>query len=449
MQHLSNVSTTLITTTLISSVSSGYFTSPNTTIGKTAINSATSGRNPVREITDLDIIEFAVYSLTFFIGVIGNVLVILTLIKWGKISALKHLFILNLAITDVVTLLFALPVTIMGKFISWPFGQFACKYIYPITDVVIGTSVFTMICISLERYRAIEYPLATKPTKLVCKLILIGIWIVSYLAVGLPLSFYLQLGHGIWVEKACILKWPSIEVEKTYYVQRTLILYIIPTIIIFGVYLRINDTLRKNLHFIQGTLSGQTRINRVRNQRRLIRMFLVIFISFAICFLPIHVLSLLLVFYTKLYAWESVGHFFIACILFAFANSACNPVILVAMSGDYRKGFKSFLRCCVGPNNNVDGRHSRRWGTLSDCKTDSLIGKTLRRLSGIQELPNFTPDTGIQASCNNNDYHEMNVNMGNNVIGIVNFGVEADVFMIPLDREKAYAHGVEMADVKL
>ena len=437
MKYLSNLSTTTATT-LISSVSSEYLSNPNTTI-----KSALSGETPVREITDFDKIEFALYSLVFVIGVIGNFLVILTFIRWGEKSALKHLFILNLAITDVITLLFALPVTIMGTFISWPFGKVTCKYIYPITDVVIGTSVFTMVCISLERYRAIEYPLAAKPTKFVCKLILIGVWIVSYVAVGLPLSFYLQLGRGFWVERACTLAWPSTEVGKIYYVQRTLILYIIPTIIILGVYLRVNDTLQKNLRFIEGTLRGQTRRNRIREQRRLIRMFLVIFIAFAICFLPVHVLSLVLVFYTKIGTWKGFGHVVIACMLFTFANSACNPVILATMSGDFRKRFKSFLCCCVRPNNNEEKGHWRQCRTLSEPKKDSLVSIVLGRLS---ELLDSASDTDVQASCNNNNQHKIETYKENNETRSVNFAVEADVIMIPNGREEAQR--VKIADAQ-
>ena len=304
---------------------------------------ASSAMPGVEENVELQIAKYTAYSLIFISGFFGNMLVVLKIIRSDKTKSLKHCFLLNLAITDLLTLSVVLPLVIVGRYISWPFGSFVCKYVFPLTDVVIAVSVLTHVSISLDRYRTIIYPMSSKPSHLQRLLTLAAVWVIAYLLNGLPLSLVLRVGHGFWVAKACILIWPDDHIRNTYYMQRAIILFILPIAVNLLSYVRISKALKASLLLLQGSARGKKRETRIRSQQRLIGMFRTIFIAFVICFFPIHLVTMLDLFMDGFHTWSGSGYLYQVAFVFAFANSMCNPVILVLMNTDYRKAFYSYL----------------------------------------------------------------------------------------------------------
>ena len=313
-------------------------------ITSTNQSNATDLSRPVQmENVVLKYTIYLFYGLIFISGFLGNILVVVTIVGSDKTKSLKHCFLLNLAVTDLFTLSFVLPLVIIGRQLSWPFGEFVCKYIFPLTDVVIAVSVLTHVSISLDRYRTIIYPMAAKPSHIQRILILVAIWVFSYLLNGLPLSLHLQLGRGYWVKKACILVWPSQHIQRGYYLQRLFVIFIVPIMVNLLSYVRISKALKASLLLLQGSARGKKRETRIRSQQRLIRMFRAIFIAFVVCSFPIHLLTMFQLFLTSFQHWSGSGDMYQVAIVFFYANSMCNPVILVVMSTDYRKTFYSYV----------------------------------------------------------------------------------------------------------
>ena len=297
----------------------------------------------IKENVELEIVTYTLYGLIFMSGFLGNLLVVVKIVRSDKTKSLKHCFLLNLAITDLLTLFVVLPLTVTGRHLAWPFGEFICKYIFPLTDVVIAVSVLTHVSISLDRYRTIIYPMSSKPSHMQRLFTLATIWVLSYLLNGLPLSLVLRVGDGYWVEKACVLHWPNIHIRNAYYLQRIIMIFILPIIVNLLSYVRISKALKASLLLLQGSARGKKRETRIRSQQRLIRMFRAIFIAFVVCFFPIHLLTMLDLYLERFAAWSGSGQLFQVALVFAYANSTCNPVILVIMSTDYRKTFYSYL----------------------------------------------------------------------------------------------------------
>eukprot|EP00794_Sanderia_malayensis_P008269 gene8269-9151_t len=291
----------------------------------------------------MDVVVYMMYTVIFLTGMVGNMLVVLKITRSDKNKSLKHCFLLNLAITDLLTLFLLLPLSIMAKNVSWPLGEFVCRYVFPLTDVVIGVSVLTHVSISLDRYRTIIYPMAAKPSHLQRILILISIWIIAYLLNGLPLSLVLSVGKGFWVAKACIPTWPSHHLKQAYYLQRFIVIFIIPIIVNFLAYVKISKALKVSLLLLQGSARGQKRETRIHSQQRLIRMFRTIFVAFVVCFFPIHLFTIIDEYCMSFGKWQGSGHIFQFALVFAYANSMCNPVILVMMSAEYKNAFTSYL----------------------------------------------------------------------------------------------------------
>ncbi|KAK0041068.1 cholecystokinin receptor, partial [Biomphalaria pfeifferi] len=73
------------------------------------------------------------YLLIFLLSVVGNVLVILTLVRHKKMRTITNMYLLNLAFSDLLLALFCMPFTLipmlMQKFIFGSVVCFALRYV--------------------------------------------------------------------------------------------------------------------------------------------------------------------------------------------------------------------------------------------------------------------------------------------------------------------------------
>lgn len=68
------------------------------------------------------------YSVIFLLAVIGNSLVILTLVQNKRMRTITNLFLLNLAASDLFLGVFCMPFTLLGMLLrDFIFGEFMCK----------------------------------------------------------------------------------------------------------------------------------------------------------------------------------------------------------------------------------------------------------------------------------------------------------------------------------
>lgn len=83
--------------------------------------------------------------------------------------------------------------------------------------------------------------------------------------------------------------------------------------------------------------------------RRLLKMILVIFISFMACYLPITLSKVL-------QSISGINFFFIISYVLVYCTTCMNPIIYVVMSSEYRQAYKDLLMCRKGPKQAV-GKH--------------------------------------------------------------------------------------------
>ena len=285
----------------------------------------------------------SISALIFIVGVTGNMLVILTVTS-KRMRSVRNLLIGNLAITDLITLTVCLPLTVTRLFASWPFGQFICSYIFPLTDVVVSVSIWTICVITFDRFRAIVYPFAQKMSLKMTVMVMVVIWLVSYLAVAAPLINLMEIrsNGGTLI---CTSTWPTKVYEKAYRLMILIVLYIIPVCLIFFCFICIVIKIRRNMRFARLTVRDSRSLATVRRRSRVVIMMFVIFITFTICLLPIHLILTLVVFYAPASRWPSILCLFRAALLILIANSGMNPIILYMLSSEYRRGFKDHCIC--------------------------------------------------------------------------------------------------------
>jgi len=87
----------------------------------------------VMQRTWLRVVLIALYVIIFVLGVAGNSLVVYIVAARRAMQSVTNIFIANLAVSDVIMCLLAVPFTpISGLLQSWPFGEALC-HLVPMT----------------------------------------------------------------------------------------------------------------------------------------------------------------------------------------------------------------------------------------------------------------------------------------------------------------------------
>jgi hypothetical protein len=104
------------------------------------------------DTTPIQLVFCLMYLIIFCLGVFGNLLVSVVVIKNKAMHTVTNLFILNLAISDVVMCLFAVPFTPLQSFTGkWLFGEALC-ILFPFSQgVSVYISTLTLTIIALDR----------------------------------------------------------------------------------------------------------------------------------------------------------------------------------------------------------------------------------------------------------------------------------------------------------
>lgn len=75
-------------------------------------------------------IRIPLYALIFLTGLIGNILVIVTLARNRRLRIVTNVFLLNLAVSDLLLGVFCMPITLIGTLLrEFVFGEVMCKII--------------------------------------------------------------------------------------------------------------------------------------------------------------------------------------------------------------------------------------------------------------------------------------------------------------------------------
>ncbi|XP_055337695.1 probable G-protein coupled receptor No18 [Paramacrobiotus metropolitanus] len=155
-------------------------------------NNGTEKVNPEYKLGTLGATFLLIFlGLMTIVGVVGNVLVILSVALNRKLRTVTNCFIVSLAVADLLVANFVMPISAVMEVTGgeWYFGTLVC-WIFISADVFLCTaSIWNLLIISWERFMAISWPLwyGARRTKKVAIYLIALAWTVSVVICMPPL----------------------------------------------------------------------------------------------------------------------------------------------------------------------------------------------------------------------------------------------------------------------
>uniref|UniRef100_A0A1B6LSS3 Gastrin/cholecystokinin type B receptor n=1 Tax=Graphocephala atropunctata TaxID=36148 RepID=A0A1B6LSS3_9HEMI len=327
-------------------------------------------------------LQILLYSTIFLLAVVGNCLVILTLIFNQTMRTITNVFLLNLAVSDLLLGVLCMPFTLIGTILrDFVFGDFMCKLIPFLQACSVSVSAWTLVVISVERYYAICHPLRSRRWQTLSHAyrMIVAIWMSSLFTMA-PIAYLSQLIPTNQGHRKCREIWPTRPLERVYNILLDALLLVLPLVGLTATYSLITHTLWKGMQLQNGgqvpvscsgelvrqvaclqmrtSLSGagpgsghwdsmrrSITTKALTKKKRVVKMLFAVVLEFFICWTPLYVINTVALFepavvYNAL-GFQTISYFQ----LLAYCSSCCNPITYCFMNSSFRQAFLKLFRC--------------------------------------------------------------------------------------------------------
>ncbi|CAF1076843.1 unnamed protein product [Rotaria sordida] len=327
----------------------------------------------------LGIVKICLFSTFFVLGLIGNSLVLIGIGLNKGMQTSTNLLIFNLALADVLFIIFCIPTTLVSFFGHWPFTEFGCKLAQFINHLSAFISIYLLVFMSIDRYFAVVHAIdsisnyRTTKNTMIC---IIALWLIG-ISICIPIgSLFTVIEFGSPTSMYCLLRYLQPDISSSsnsmirsnitqieilpieasfYWLGFVIFLYALPLTIIIILYGLI-------LKFLRGTRGQSVG----RSKRRATRMILAVILTYAFCWFFMQLL-----FISNIILSRNTSHHFTTYMdiltmfanIFAYLNSCTNPILYGFMSKNFRSSFIALL-CChyskqnlFGINESIRNRH--------------------------------------------------------------------------------------------
>ncbi|XP_043932357.1 LOW QUALITY PROTEIN: probable G-protein coupled receptor 25 [Protopterus annectens] len=325
---------------------------------------ATNDPSYSKEHSYLEIFIPILYTVTFIVGCLGNIFVIIVMSFRKSTRRLVDTFVINLALADLI-FVFTLPLwsVFAATDNHWHFGDSLCKLSSYIIAVNKFSSIAFLTCMNVDRYLAVVRLLDTRFVRnRRCILIAcVTIWLVS-LIMGLPSLIYRYFcSDGESTRKLCLEETHS-AFFNAFSLSSLLLMFVVPlTIILFcygSIYMRLY------------TCFEMAKVEIKHNNS--LKIVFIIVTAFICSWLPFNVFKVIWLMEMTTLSCQGIetvkwGLTCTAC--FAFFNSCMNPIIYMSLDCHFRLQAVQLLlhafRNCHKQNRVSSGCSSNSSGTDS------------------------------------------------------------------------------------
>ncbi|XP_046730092.1 trace amine-associated receptor 13c-like [Silurus meridionalis] len=269
--------------------------------------------------------------LTTAINILGNAVVIISIAHFKQLHTPTNMLVMSLAVADLILGVIVMPFSIIRSVDGcWYFGKEFCLW-HSSFDVFLTTaSVFHLICVAIDRYQAVSYPLrySTRVTMRVAWLMVAISWIAAALySFGVLLSKVNVEGLDEYIASTECLGYCNILFNAVWSVLDTCICFLLPCSVMVFLYARIFLISRKHARKIDGVKQGKNDITKfsqkVKRENKAAKTLGIVVGAFNLCWMPFYINSLLdpyINFSTPLVLFDIF-------VWLGYINSTLNPII--------------------------------------------------------------------------------------------------------------------------
>ena len=299
------------------------------------------------------IFQITLWSTIAFLGVIGNLLVCLAILRRLRKTSMNY-YLLSLAIADLGVLLIIYPVAVCKylKPFKWLLGKRACLYMLPTNEIFFGASIWSITAIAIERYRNIvgakRYQF-WKRSGLKTAIGIFAVWLASFLVSSVPLYPFLQYEP---TTSSCHHTW-SDRYRVTYFIALVIVWYVLPLAVITFTYVKIKKRVRESIAFRDSMTfddnkdyakmpqSSASRRLKVYKTKRLLTPLIILF---AVTMFPLNFIRVLAL--IKEDIWKNKYYHLVTGLmgLFVIINSSANPLVYYITSQEFKEAFNGIFK---------------------------------------------------------------------------------------------------------
>uniref|UniRef100_A0A667Y683 Prolactin-releasing peptide receptor-like n=1 Tax=Myripristis murdjan TaxID=586833 RepID=A0A667Y683_9TELE len=289
------------------------------------------------------------YCLLVAVAGVGNSFLLACILADKKLHNATNIFIGNLAAGDLLMCLSCVPLTASYAFDSrgWAFGQPLCHLVPLLQCATVFASALSLTAIAVDRYIVVVF-IIVRISVWGCGAVVLGVWLIS-LALAAPPSLntrYLDLRPNGVNLVVCEEFWPHRGQLRLLYSCFILIVsYMIPLLSVSISYCAITITLKRHALPREGSQSQQRWSQR---RKRTFSLLVASVLAFALCWLPLQVLNLLLDLDPDFHiiGKRYVNVLQVCCHLVAMSSACYNPFIYASLHSKVRMHLKGYLCPC-------------------------------------------------------------------------------------------------------
>ncbi|KAM5246353.1 melatonin receptor type 1B [Ctenodactylus gundi] len=284
-----------------------------------------------------------VLAVTTAVDVVGNLLVILSVCRNRKLRNAGNLFLVSLALADLVVALYPYPLILLAIFHDgWVLGETHCKASAFVMGLSVIGSVFNITAIAINRYCYICHSVAYHQlcgrwhTPLYIGLV----WLLTLVAL-VPNFFVGSLEYDPRIYSCTFIQTAS----ALYTAAVVVIHFLLPIVVVTFCYLRIWVLVLQARRKAKSKSKLHVRPSDVRS---FITMF-VVFVIFAICWAPLNCIGLAVAINPEEMAPQVPESLFVTSYFLAYFNSCLNAIVYGLLNQNFRREYKRILSALWTP----------------------------------------------------------------------------------------------------
>uniref|UniRef100_UPI00398F0E24 proteinase-activated receptor 1-like n=1 Tax=Pristiophorus japonicus TaxID=55135 RepID=UPI00398F0E24 len=262
-----------------------------------------------------------VYTFVFTASLLLNFLAILIFLFKMGLTKPAVIYMVNLAVADLLFVLM-LPLKISYHFSGndWGFGSFLCRLVTGGFYAYMYCSVLLMMCISVDRFLAVVYPLrsASWRTRGRAVLLCLVVWLAAFGGV-VPLFLTEQTVYVTNLNiTTChdVLPLSTLQSYSVYYFPTLCILFfVIPLLVTSACYVCIISTLHS------ANMANQC------GKRHALFLAIIVLSTFIVCFAPTNIILLIHYIYFYHAASDTLYFAYMLCVCIGSVSCCFDPVI--------------------------------------------------------------------------------------------------------------------------